>query len=89
MQRLEMLSIPNLLCATLHRETEAEGSVSSEKLCVIASDNRGGCSGDSGGPVTLNGAVVGIASWTLRPCGSYPTVFIRVAHYAHWIGRNS
>lgn len=39
----------------------------------------------SGGPITWQGAVVGIASWTLRPCGTVPQVFTRVTHFLDWI----
>lgn len=44
--------------------------------------------GDSGGPITWEGAVVGVVSWGLRPCGSSPTVFIRVQHHIEWLQQN-
>lgn len=48
MQQLKMTSIPNLFCALMHRGTEGEGLITDEKICVVASDNRGACGGDSG-----------------------------------------
>jgi secreted trypsin-like serine protease len=83
-----MTSIPNLLCALMHRGTVAEGLVTDEKICVVADENRGGCGGDSGGPITWRGAVVGVVSWGLRPCGNSPTVFIRVEHHLAWLQQN-
>lgn len=49
MQQLDMVAIPNLVCALMHVGTEAEGVVSDEKICVTAAGNAGGCGGDSGG----------------------------------------
>uniref|UniRef100_A0A6M2DW72 Putative trypsin-like serine protease n=1 Tax=Xenopsylla cheopis TaxID=163159 RepID=A0A6M2DW72_XENCH len=45
------------------------------------------CSGDSGGPLTVNGAQVGIVSWSEKPCGiaRYPGVFTQVSFYRDWI----
>lgn len=45
---------------------------------------------DFGGePVIWQGLLVGIASWTLRPCWDHPTVFTRVANFLDWIHQNS
>lgn len=45
------------------------------------------CSGDSGGPITQAGAVIGIASWTVIPCGqaNAPTVYTGVSSFIDWI----
>lgn len=45
------------------------------------------CSGDSGGPITQQGAVIGIASWTVIPCGqaNAPTVYTGVSSFIDWI----
>jgi hypothetical protein len=45
MQQLKMTSISNLLCTLLHRETEADGLITDEKICVMADNNRGACGG--------------------------------------------
>ncbi|MCY0950464.1 serine protease [Streptomyces sp. H27-S2] len=47
---------------------------------------KGICRGDAGGPLAVNGKVVGIASWE-RGCGqaNSPSVFTSVAHYRSWI----
>ncbi|XP_069691850.1 chymotrypsin-1-like [Periplaneta americana] len=47
------------------------------------------CSGDSGGPLLVNGIQVGITSWGAFPCVSYPTVWTRVSHYRSWIREKS
>lgn len=45
------------------------------------------CSGDSGGPLTQNGELVGIVSWGVVPCGivGAPSVYVRVSAFVDWI----
>ncbi|XP_033351311.1 chymotrypsin-2-like [Bombus vosnesenskii] len=51
---------------------------------------KGACNGDSGGPLTVNGKIVGIVSWS-RGCAlsNYPTVYTRVPSYIDWIQANA
>lgn len=48
------------------------------------------CSGDSGGPLTQDGELVGIVSWGFIPCGSVnaPSVYTRVSAFIDWISEN-
>ncbi|XP_018311389.1 mite allergen Der p 3-like [Mycetomoellerius zeteki] len=48
---------------------------------------KGACMGDSGGPLTINGLLVGLVSFGLERCTSskYPAVFTRVSSYINWI----
>ncbi|XP_026465376.1 trypsin alpha-like [Ctenocephalides felis] len=48
------------------------------------------CTGDSGGPLTENGVVVGIVSFGVR-CAEpdYPGVYSRIGFYRKWIDANS
>lgn len=80
-----MTAIPNLACNLAHIGTHVLGWVTDEMLCTVASDGRGACGGDSGGPIVWQGTVVGVVSWGLRPCGQTPTVFIRVAYHIGWL----
>lgn len=45
------------------------------------------CSGDSGGPLTQNGQLVGVVSWGRIPCGSVnaPSVFVATSSFIDWI----
>ncbi|EZA56166.1 chymotrypsin-2 [Ooceraea biroi] len=47
---------------------------------------KGSCKGDSGGPLTVNGELVGLVSWSYR-CShtEYPSVYTRVPSYVNWI----
>ncbi|XP_018311474.1 trypsin-7-like [Mycetomoellerius zeteki] len=48
---------------------------------------KGACMGDSGGPLTVNGVLVGLVSFGPAPCTNteYPTVFTRVLSHIDWI----
>lgn len=46
----------------------------------------GGCNGDSGGPLTVNGIQVGIVSFGSALCEAQnPTAYARVSHFVDWI----
>ncbi|XP_076748628.1 chymotrypsin-2-like [Xylocopa sonorina] len=51
---------------------------------------KGACNGDSGGPLTVNGKIVGIVSWS-RGCAlsKYPTVYTRVTSFLDWIRQHA
>jgi len=52
--------------------------------------SRGSCKGDSGGPLIVNGKLVGLVSWA-KACSltDYPTVYTRVPSYIDWIKENA
>ncbi|XP_044736376.1 trypsin-7-like [Chrysoperla carnea] len=63
-------------------------AVHDTNLCAgVPQGGKGQCSGDSGGPLIVDGKVVGLVSWSVKPCAraGYPGVFTRVASYRDWI----
>ncbi len=57
-------------------------------LCAgVPESNVAACSGDSGGPLAINGVLAGITSWGRVGCAelNYPNVFTRVTSYLDWI----
>lgn len=44
------------------------------------------CSGDFGGPLTINGVLIGVTSWGFG-CGrpGYPSVWTRIPYFRNWI----
>ncbi|XP_072384687.1 trypsin-3-like isoform X2 [Diabrotica undecimpunctata] len=59
---------------------------SDDKLC--AADKKSGvCEGDSGGPLELNGTLVGIVSFGEHDCvkSDEPSVYVNVAFFRTWI----
>lgn len=62
-------------------------SIGPTQICSFSAYGRGMCFGDSGGPMTVNGKLVGVASFVHgRGCGKgYPDVCTRVPYYRNWI----
>ncbi|XP_039958790.1 serine protease 53 [Bactrocera tryoni] len=57
-------------------------------ICAgVPEGGRGQCSGDSGGPLLVNGQQVGIVSWSRKPCtvAPYPGVFTELSAYVDWL----
>ncbi|KAG7197992.1 hypothetical protein KM043_016217 [Ampulex compressa] len=52
--------------------------------------SKGACNGDSGGPLTVDGTLVGLTSWSIG-CAStrFPTVYTRVSKYTKWIEQHT
>ncbi|KAG7197996.1 hypothetical protein KM043_016221 [Ampulex compressa] len=65
-------------------------NIHTSQLCANdPSTSRGSCKGDSGGPLTVNGKLVGLVSWA-RACSltTFPTVYTRVSSYINWINEH-
>lgn len=59
-------------------------------LCTVNPGRVAVCTFDSGGPLVLNGTLVGVTSWTAGNCrGGAPDVFARVAHHVDWIEQHT
>lgn len=67
-----------------------KGRITSDMLCAgLPEGGRGACDGDNGGPLVINNALVGVASWG-RGCGKpgFPGVYARVPFFTDWIIEN-
>lgn len=49
------------------------------------------CNGDSGGPLLVNDVMVGIVSWSIKPCAvaPYPGVYTDVGSFLPWISHHT
>ncbi|XP_060530490.1 chymotrypsin-like [Cylas formicarius] len=56
-------------------------------ICTKGETSQGSCEGDSGGPLTADGKLVGIVSYGPEYCQDdlYPNGFTRVTNYLPWI----
>ncbi|KYN22989.1 Trypsin-1, partial [Trachymyrmex cornetzi] len=71
---------------------DTAANITIEDTHICANDptiQKGACVGDSGGPLTVNGLLVGLVSFGLYPnictVTEYPTVYARVPSYIDWI----
>ncbi|XP_055848376.1 chymotrypsin-2-like [Episyrphus balteatus] len=55
------------------------------QICGFARKDIGICKGDSGGPLMVNGTVVGISSWAIPCATGVPDVFTNVFYYLDFI----
>lgn len=54
-------------------------------ICSLSPNGQGKCMGDSGGPLTQNGQVIGAVSWGV-PCGTAaPDMYARISQYRDWM----
>ncbi|XP_001355599.3 serine protease SP24D [Drosophila pseudoobscura] len=66
------------------------GSLSDTTMCLLHEAEKGACHGDSGGPATYAGSLVGVASFVLGGCGrSAPDGYERVSVLRPWIRQNA
>ncbi|XP_044743793.1 trypsin-7-like [Chrysoperla carnea] len=74
-------------CKKIHSYTVHDSNV----CAGVPGGWKGQCNGDSGGPLTLNGKIVGLVSWSMKPCTTppFPGVFTRVASFRDWIRKNA
>ncbi|XP_044733178.1 mite allergen Der p 3-like [Chrysoperla carnea] len=83
LQKVELAIIEQDLCQGFHFL-----QIFDTNLCAgILQGGKGQCKNDAGSPLTVNGKVVGIDSWSGKPCGNkqLPGIFTRVASYRDWI----
>nr|XP_015840677.1 PREDICTED: trypsin delta/gamma [Tribolium castaneum] len=77
-------------CATDYANVEG-AHIDDTMVCAgVPEGGKDACSGDSGGPLTKNGILVGIVSWGLG-CAlpGYPGVYTNVASVREWIRNNT
>ncbi|XP_058130213.1 chymotrypsin-2-like [Anopheles ziemanni] len=72
-------------CAAQFEEPYASRISEQRTICTSNQPDQGVCLGDAGGPLVLDGVLVGVQSWSI-PCGlGLPDVYERVSHHRPWI----
>ncbi|XP_032686019.1 trypsin-7-like [Odontomachus brunneus] len=76
-------------CKAAYQQRPSHHIIYDTQIC--ANDptmKKGSCKGDSGGPLTVDGKLVGLVSWSAG-CGAikYPGVYTRVPSYIDWISK--
>ncbi|XP_047113945.1 trypsin-1-like [Schistocerca piceifrons] len=86
LQWVDVSIISNTECAQLL----GNSPLNDENICTgPVNDGISACSGDSGGPLAQDGALIGVVSWGIVPCGSAgaPSVFTRVSAFLDFVNQ--
>jgi len=89
LQRVNIIIADQAYCTYMYNKMGY--NVHPTQVCAHeATTEKGSCHGDSGGPLTIDGKLVGLVSWA-NGCASttYPTVYTRVVSYLDWIKANA
>lgn len=84
LQEVNVYVYPDDICKEVH----GKNLTTAVHICAgVPEGGKGQCSGDSGGPLTINKVQVGIVSWSVKPCAikGYPGVLTRVSSFRYWI----
>lgn len=57
-------------------------------ICSSSDIGQGMCMGDSGGPLTQNGQVIGAVSWGVPCARGSPDMFARISSFRDWINQH-
>lgn len=74
----------NAACRTAHTTGNA-AFVFDSTLCSFTQTGQGICFGDSGGPLTSGGNVIGIASWVIPCAVGRPDAWARMSSFRPWV----
>ncbi|KAF7399702.1 hypothetical protein HZH68_008294 [Vespula germanica] len=85
LQRAQIYIADQTYCRNMY--SKMNYNIHDSHICAYDPESpRGSCHGDSGGPLTVNGKLVGLVSWA-KACAltDYPTVYTRVSEFKNWI----
>lgn len=84
LQFLKSRAITNVECRKRMPEIY-KSSIENTTLCVENIPGQSSCNGDSGSGLTVNGELVGVASWNTKCALGDPDAYTRVSEFVHWI----
>ncbi|XP_076249342.1 chymotrypsin-2 [Calliopsis andreniformis] len=89
LQRVNILIADQAYCKYMY-ENQHYNIYDSHVCAYDPTAEKGSCHGDSGGPLTVRGKLVGLVSWAMG-CAltDYPTVYTRVSSQLDWIKANA
>nr|DAA64586.1 TPA_exp: chymotrypsin 11 [Locusta migratoria] len=86
LQWVELTILSNTECA----ELLGDSPLNDNNICTgPVNEGISACSGDSGGPLAQDGALIGVVSWGIIPCGSpgAPSIFTRVSAFTDFVNQ--
>ncbi|XP_046988606.1 mite allergen Der p 3-like [Schistocerca americana] len=90
LMEVQLQTVSLARCREIYIALWGNGTVHDSQICAGVPDGgKGSCNGDSGGPLFVDGEVVGLVSYAYG-CArrGYPTIYTRVSSYIDWISGN-
>ncbi|POM80542.1 Serine protease trypsin-like protein [Phytophthora palmivora] len=85
LQTMDVEIITNAKCAKLYDDAGENTKVDDSVICAGTVNGKDMCTGEGGGPLIVNGVLVGIASDGPDDCGVLPVTFTRVSNALDFI----
>ncbi|XP_049947512.1 trypsin-1-like [Schistocerca serialis cubense] len=91
LQPVDVVIIYQATCSQLIDSLITENQLTDTMICTgPVTGGTGVCYGDAGSPVTQDGMVIGVASWTIMPCATErsPSVYTRVSAFLDFVNEH-
>nr|CAD7435190.1 unnamed protein product [Timema monikensis] len=83
LRTVDLETVSNSYCRSL-----VDSAIYPSQICAYGGTGKGVCNKENGGPLIVDGTLVGIFSWG-KPCVlGVPDVYVRVSEYFDWIYKN-
>nr|AAX34056.1 Sui m 9 allergen [Suidasia medanensis] len=88
--KLQQANLNTISRSDCQKRWGSTNTITARMICAH-STTQSACNGDSGGPITKNGLLVGVVSWGSSSClhQTYPNVYANVANLKNWINANT